>query len=138
MKRMLAILAAVILVSSVFILPANAEDVAFAGLNLQGDTAYLFTHKAFAAGIGTDIISIKDGLVTIRGEILQTKATGIDKSVTVAGGAAMINLPKLANHFGAAWIAKTINPSVGPFAGYDFKSKKLAVGAIVTIIKIAF
>lgn len=134
----IAAIMTLVLSGFIFAQTANAEDVAFAGLNLQADTAYLFTHKTFAVGAGTDVLKFKDGLVTVRGEILQTKSTASEKSATVGGVAATVNLPQLASQMGGNWVAKTINPSVGLFGGYDFNNQKSAIGVIVTILKVEF
>ena len=112
---------------------ANAEEgVAFAGLNLQGDTLFSLSSKQLTVGIGMDIATIKDGLIALRVEA----AAGMSGESTKYGGGLTVNLPKLVNMAGGTWAAKMFNPSVGLIGLYDFSASKLEPALMITIIKL--
>lgn len=105
-------------------------------MNLQGDVAYLFTHKGFAAGAGIDLAKAMDGMFSLRAEALGTAGANEPSKGTIVGAAIMMNLPKLAERLKIEWVAKAINPSVGVFGGYDLNNSKTAVGMLATIVKL--
>jgi len=119
--------------------PTFAEDsLSFPGFNLQGDTAYLVKARTLAAGVGTDIASMYNGMITLRIEAVATPATSDAGSGTFVGAGPMINIPKLITRFGGQWQANVINPSVGVMPLYDFNNKVVEAGIVVSVIRITF
>ena len=74
--------------------PAN-DGLAFAGLNIKGDTGYLFKAGKLAAGVGTDLATWKNGLITLRAEVLFTDNVASNTKGIFAGFGPMINAPSL-------------------------------------------
>lgn len=118
--------------------PAPSDDLAFPGINLQGDTAYLFRAKTLAVGVGSDIATLYNGVVTLRLEAITAPASADLGGSTLIGTGAMVNLPKLITRLGGQWQAKVINPSVGVMPLYDFRNSKYDVGLVVSVIRIDF
>jgi len=136
----------IIVLTVVSVVPvSHAQDVttptptiSWPGLNIGGDTAYLFTHNAFAVGTSVDLLKIKDGFATLRGTAVFPTGAEHNMSTAVVGLSAVINLQKAIASAGSEWLAKTLNPSIGAFGGYDFGSTKWAGGLIMTVLKVEF
>lgn len=139
-----------ILALSGFTTAANAEDVAapaptaddalkiFPSLNLQGDTAYLITKKSLAVGVGVDLATIYDGMITLRAEAIVPEKAADAETTTMFGIGPMLNIPKLITRAGGEWTAKIFNPSIGVMPFYDFRTKAYDVGVVVSIIRVEF
>ena len=111
--------------------------------NLSGDIGVLFQANGgagFAPGVGIDLVDYKQGLMTLRAEaFIQSGGTLADDSRTVMGVAVMTNLIRLIGLVpGTSWLAKSINPSIGGFVGYDFIHGKATFGPMLSIINIQF
>lgn len=111
--------------------------------NLSGDVAILFQADGkggFAPGVGLDIVDYKQGLFTLRAEaFIQGTSVGADESRNVMGVSVMCNLIRAIGLVpGTSWLAKSINPSLGLFVGYDFISGKPTFGPMLSIINIQF
>ena len=117
---------------------AVTDDLAFPGINLQGDTTYLFKAGTMAPGIGSDIASMYKGLLTLRVEAIAVPATINTPSRNMFGIGPMVNVPKLISRMGGEWQAKVVNPSIGVMPLYDFNNKTYDVGLVVSIIRIDF
>ena len=111
--------------------------------NLSGDFGVIYGSGAkvgVAPGLGLDILTYKEGLVTLRAQAFfaSTDVLGAENA-TVVGTAVLVNLIKVSGLVpGTSWLAKAINPSIGLFGGYDFNSGRLVGGPMVSIINIQF
>lgn len=116
--------------------PAST-DITWPGLNLSGDTGYL--HKVgFCAGIGTDLVSFKQDLITLRAELLWPKNTTSDATHIIGGAGLMLDIVKALGYTKAQWKLGPIQPKLGPFAGEDFSNKVFAWGGILQVIRAPF
>ncbi len=118
--------------------PSTNDALQLSGINLQGDTAYLVRGKALAVGVGSDVATMYDGLLTVRVEAVAPQQTETNAGVLFVGMGPMINIPKLVTRLGGQWTAGVINPSFGVMPLYDFRSGKVDAGLIVSIIKVTF
>jgi hypothetical protein len=120
--------------------PSLLADFKLQPNNLSGDFGLMFAPGAkgtFAAGIGLDLISYKQGLLTARAQAFFP--TGDDSAVAVGGVSVMCNLLQLVNYIpSSSWVAKTINPSIGFFGGYDFVNGRPTIGPMISIINVPF
>lgn len=115
-----------------------APAISWPGINLGGDTAYLFTHNSFAVGSSIDIVNIKDSIFTVRGTVLFPAGAEHNESTAITGLSGVVNLKKAIENAGWQWVANTLNPSIGLFGGYDFGNTKWAGGAIMQILRLEF
>ncbi|MDA8082298.1 MAG: hypothetical protein M0024_01405 [Nitrospiraceae bacterium] len=119
--------------------PATPNDaLQLSGINLQGDTAYLVRGKALAVGVGSDVATMYDGLLTVRVEAIAPQQTQQNDGVLFVGMGPMINIPKLVTRLGGQWTAGVINPSFGVMPLYDFRAGKIDAGLVVSIIRVTF
>lgn len=141
----------VILSMFTFITFASADDAAnvpvpsgIVGVgipfNLQGDTAFLLKHQNFGAGIGTDLASVYNGMITIRAEALAIVDKASNQSSQFVGIGPMVNIPNIIQKLGGTWSMKVINPSIGIMPFYNLAGGKdsIDVGVVVSIIKLTF
>lgn len=124
-----------------FLVPiVRADDtptVSWPGLNINGDTA-LLNKVGLCAGIGTDLLSIKQDLVTLRAELLWPKNATADAKNLIGGGGAMLDVVKALGYTKAQWKLGPIQPKIGPFVGGDFSNKKIAWGGILQVVRASF
>ena len=112
--------------------------------NLSGDVGIIWKgtdgDAAFMPGIGIDLMTYKQGLVTLRGQaFFESEATLGDDNAAVVGISVMVNLIKLVGSIpDTNWLANAINPSLGVFGGYDVVSGKAAYGPMISIINVQF
>ena len=83
------------------------QIVQFPGLNLQGDTIYLFGHDRLAVGVGTTIAKFYD-LAEIR-----AKAVSDLDDVNLVGIGAGIDIPKWIKRASGTWMLEHVMPSIG-------------------------
>ena len=133
MKKLLLILALTVSIVGWELNAEAADGFSLSGFNLQGDTAYLVVANEFAVGVGIDIASIYEGMITVRAEALTPQSGAL-----VVGAGIMANVPKVINKLGGSWISSTINPSVGVVPVYDFNNKVFDVGIVLAVINIKF
>lgn len=109
--------------------------------NLQGDSAYLFSSKAFAVGAGSDLILWKDGSAALRANWLTTvneKGAQDAAARSIIGGSLIFDLKKVAGLSGGNWVAKALAPRVGPFVGRDFNNEKWEYGILISVVNLVF
>ena len=112
--------------------------------NLSGDVGLLWSGTggtaALAPGIGIDLVNYKGGLLTLRGQAFfnSEDMLGTDNAA-ILGLSVMGNLIKAIGLIpDTSWLAKTINPSLGVFIGYDVVSGKPTYGPMLSIISVQF
>ncbi len=111
--------------------------------NLSGDFGLVYEsgiNGTLALGVGLDVLSYKQGLVTLRAQAFLPSGSVLNQeNATILGASVLVNLIQLAGQVpDTTWLAKAINPSIGLFMGYDFVSGKPAVGPMISIINIPF
>lgn len=112
------------------------NDVAISGLNLQGDTLYLPLSGDVAIGMGTTIVTAKNGLLEVRGEVASVVGNNAHALTGIGIG---INAQKLVEVLGGQWMLKGINASIFGSAMVDFSNKAKMIPAIgITIFKVNF
>lgn len=107
-------------------------------LNASGDVAYLY-HLGFAGGVGADIVSYKDGLITLRGQALwAVDSDEREKNNAVIGVGLMLDVIKVVAKTQGQWQIGYIKPKIGPFVGYDFGNKRMDWGVVMQMLRIDF
>jgi len=92
MKKILLTLALILC----FALPVSALDLGlfdaeYPGINLTGDTLYIWTTGELAAGISTQLLSIEEGLISV--DIQLASPVGSLDRMKYAGLIASLNIP---------------------------------------------
>lgn len=117
--------------------PPVTPLVSLPNINLSGDTGYLYK-IGFCAGIGSDLLSFKNDLVTLRGEVLWPSSSAIDAQTLVGGLGAMLDIMQASGYVKGQWKLGPIQPKMGPFVGYDFQNHRIAWGGLLQIVKVVF
>ncbi len=121
--------------------PVMADDtlstISWPGFNVNGDTGLLY-EIGLCAGIGTDLLSFKQDLITLRAELLWPKNATADAENVIGGGGVMLDIVKALGYTKAQWKLGPIQPKLGPFTGYDFSNKKFAWGGLLQVIRASF
>jgi len=121
--------------------PAMADEtpstISWPGLNINGDTG-LLNKVGLCAGVGTDLLSFKQDLITLRAELLWPKNATADAQNLIGGGGVMIDIVKALGYTKTQWKLGPIQPKIGPFAGWDFSNKKVAWGGLLQVIRASF
>lgn len=117
---------------------AGAEGVVFNGLNLNGDIIFLpLKDNKMALAVGTQIATIKDGLIELRAEYVPPVLQSGDPSRTYIGMGVGLNIRKAIEEAGGAWVLDKINSSAGAVALIDSEMSP-TVGVYVTIVRVEF
>lgn len=117
---------------------AEQPPIVVPNLNASGDAAYLY-HLGFAGGIGSDIVSYKDGLVTLRGQALwAVDSAERGKNNMVVGAGLMLDMVKAVTKTQGQWKLGPFKPKVGPFIGYDFGNRRMDWGVVLQMLKVEF
>lgn len=112
------------------------NDVAIAGLNLQGDTLYLPVSGQVAIGMGTTLATAKKGLLELRAEAASIIGTNAH---AISGIGIGLNIQKAIEALGGEWMLKGINASIFAAGMLDFSDKAKLTPAIgITILKVNF
>ena len=111
------------------------------GGSFTGDVAVLWGAKGgsnFSVGAGVDIISYKQGLGVLRGQLFNSgQSIFKQEDATSLGLSAQVSIIKLLGLIpDTSWLMNTINPSVGVFGGYDFRNGQLVGGPQLSLINI--
>lgn len=122
---------------------APVSNFVFGLNNLSGDFGLIYesdVNGTLAVGIGLDVLNYKQGLVTLRAQAFLPSGSVLNQeNATILGASVLVNLIQLAGQIpGTTWLAKSINPSIGLFMGYDFVSGKPAIGPMISILNIPF
>ena len=129
MKKVL--LALVMVLCMVGIAQAEFE---IPNLNLSGDTAFL-ARAGFCAGAGTDVLSYKEDLLTLRGEVLWPVNTDRTGQNIIPSVAIMLDVVKALGYTDFNWKLGPIKPKIGPLVGVSFQDKKVDGGVLLQLIK---
>lgn len=137
-RRLMIVIAVLTLALSVGI--SEASDINFIGsaelpINLGGDTAILY-NMGWCNGIGIDMVSWKEDLITLRGELLWPYTATTDAPKTIAGAAVMIDVAKALGYTKGTWKLGPIQPKIGPVGGYDFSNQKFVWGGLLQVLRI--
>ena len=109
--------------------------------NLQGDTGFLLKHQNFGVGIGMDLASVANGMITIRAEAMAIADKTGSQSSQFVGIGPMVNIPNIIQKMGGTWSMKVLNPSIGIMPFYNLSSsgkEALDVGIVLSIVKLTF
>ena len=121
--------------------PSLLGDFKLSVTNFSGDAGLIISPGAssrMAAGMGLDVINYKNGLVTLRAEAFFPTGGGEGTSGVRGRRRPGESLATGELYPNASWVAKTINPSVGLFGGFDFLSGRIAFGPMLSVINIPF
>lgn len=136
MKKLILLILIIGTFISTGIFAETTNDMSIAGINLQGDTLYLPLKGEVAIGMGTTIVTAKNGLLEVRGEVASVVGNNAHALTGIGIG---INAQKLVETLGGQWMLKGINASIFGSALVDFSDKAKIVPAIgITILKVNF
>ncbi len=113
-------------------------------INLSGDTVFLVKNQNFGVGLGADLATAFDGILTVRAEAVAIVDKSSGQSSEFIGIGPMVNIPKLITKAGGTWSLPVINPSLGVMPFYSLAGNssgtgsKFDAGIVLSIIQVKF
>lgn len=121
---------------------AYAEEkpvIKIPNINASGDFGYL-RNMGWVGGIGTDVVSYKDNLITLRAQALwATSSTVRDMNNVFLGAGLMFDIIQIVAKTKGEWkLIGVLQPRIGSSVGYDIGNRRFDYGVILQAVKVEF